>query len=248
MNTFPTSKQNRKTNVQSVVKILLIAKIFTFGILSSNPSLCAQNIGQTNQTWKFGAEKVLLQEEQETHDQKIQILHRFQNRSFYRQNLGFERRAARCVTLLWLVGGEVAEIVQEYQSSAFLFWWVWGLVLMFSLKSSSTFVRASVPVEELRDMYQIVMRIPWGGTRPSSQSVHHCFFPHSFTLLISIWILPFGTQGRSRRLIDCPTNKKQGTPKGFCACEGPTGPLRAFESDSESHVVSTVVQELCKCL
>ena len=61
MNSFPISKQNRKTNVQSVVKILLIAKNFTFGILSSNPSLCAQNIGQTNQTWKFGAEKVLLQ-------------------------------------------------------------------------------------------------------------------------------------------------------------------------------------------
>ena len=88
--------------------------------------LCAQNTGQTNQTWKFGAEKVLLQREQGTHAQKIQILHGFQKISFYRQNLGFEHKAARCVTPLWLVGGEVAEIVQEYQSWAFLFWWVLG--------------------------------------------------------------------------------------------------------------------------
>lgn len=43
MNTFPISKQNRKTNVQSVVKILLITKIFTFGILSLNPFVCSEH-------------------------------------------------------------------------------------------------------------------------------------------------------------------------------------------------------------
>ena len=37
---------------------------------------------------------------------------------------------------------------------------------VLSLKlSSSTWVRALVPIEELKDLYQIIMHIHWGGAR-----------------------------------------------------------------------------------
>ena len=66
-------------------------------------------------------------------------------------------------------------------------WWVsihgvaksWNLpsvstshVLILSLKlPSCTWVGALVPVDKLRDIYQIVMYIPWGRTRPHQNTI-----------------------------------------------------------------------------
>ena len=76
-------------------------------------------------------------------------------------------RATGCVTFFSLVGGEVtgwcfrslSHQPGSDQSGV--------CVLVLSLKlPSSTWVGTLVPVEELKDMYQIVMYIPRGGALP----------------------------------------------------------------------------------
>ena len=45
-------------------------------------------------------------------------------------------------------------------------------MLVLSLKlSSSTWMGTLIPAEELRDVYQIVMHMPYGGVRPRSNAV-----------------------------------------------------------------------------
>ena len=57
-------------------------------------------------------------------------------------------------------------VFQKSQPSAFWFQPAWGPHSLLSLKlPSSTWVGALLPVEELRDMCQIDMHIPLGGTR-----------------------------------------------------------------------------------
>ena len=90
-------------------------------------------------------------------------------------------RAAGCVTFFWPVGGDVT-------------WWC-SRNLVLSLKlPSSTWVRALVPAEELKD---IVMYIPWGGTRilPQGCTIVSWLLPPSFCIpslpwLATVWICP----------------------------------------------------------
>ena len=98
-------------------------------------------------------------------------------------------RAAGCVTFSWLVDGELTR--------------QWSRNLGLSQKSpSSTWAGALVPIEELKD---IVMYIPWRGTRTLPQAA--LWFLDSSSLVsasppfpIKHLNLPFGTQGRSRKL------------------------------------------------
>lgn len=78
--------------------------------------------------------------------------------------------------------------------------------LVCSLKlSSPTWVEASVPVEKLRDLYQIVTRVSWGRTWTVAD---HSFLLISFPLFLhspnpltcSSLNLTFGTQETSQRL------------------------------------------------
>ena len=103
-----------------------------------------------------------------------------QNRQFMLQRLklshGFDGRVfigeiwsegCRCGTVFWLVGGEVTgqcfrnlthEPFGSNQSGIH--------VLEHSLKlPSSSWVGTFVPTEELRDVYQMALHIPWGGAR-----------------------------------------------------------------------------------
>ena len=64
------------------------------------------------------------------------------------------------------VGGEVQGGGPGISIISLLVPTIWGPYPMLSLKlPSSTWVGALVPAEELRDMYQIAMYNPWGGTR-----------------------------------------------------------------------------------
>ena len=92
--------------------------------------------------------------------------------------------------------------------------------------ASCSWVRVLVPAEELKYMNQIVMYFPWGRAQTLFLSLNYSFltgfFLHSLTSLISNCLnLPFGTQGRARRLKPFSTNKKHGMWKGFCTWEGP---------------------------
>ena len=109
----------------------------------------------------------------------------------------FGERVAGCVTLLWLVGGNLtawcSRKLSHHPSGS-----IWPGIHVFelSLKLPSS-PWALVPVEELRDTYQIALHLPRRGTRPRPHFTT-VFFLHSFILLISNCLnLSFG---RSRRL------------------------------------------------
>ena len=147
---------------------------------------------------------------------------------------GFQGRVFKCniwgkgcslLTFFWLAGGKLTGWCfgnLNHQPSCSNQSGVYMLVV--STESPSfTWVGVLVSAEQLKDMHQIVMYIPWGGTR----TLFYCWtiaFPlllHSLTSLISNCLsLLFGTQGRPRRLKPFSTNKKW---RGFCTQEGPTG-------------------------
>ena len=96
-------------------------------------------------------------------------------------------RAAGCVTLFWLVGGEATEQCSR------------NLVLSLKLLSS-TWVGA--PVLQKNSKILLYLRISWVGTRTLPQGcTNNRLFPlflYPLTSLISNCLyLPFGTQGRS---------------------------------------------------
>ena len=132
-----------------------------------------------------------------------------------------------CVTLLCLVGGKETGWSWN-QPSCFNQSEVHSLVLSLKLLLSS-WVGTLVPVEELRIMYQIFMYIPWEGTRRNQDpdpSLHYWFFSafsHPPLPIRNCLNLPFGTQGRSRRLKPFSYKEETETWKGFCTREGPTG-------------------------
>ena len=119
---------------------------------------------------EFGTEQGLLQgqarrTEQAAHAQKSpssKKLDGFWGRVLTGKIWGEGCRVCDLPLVGWWWGNRVG--FQESQSSAFMFQSVWGLCPRLSLKlSSSTWVGALVPVEECRDVYQIVTYIPWRG-------------------------------------------------------------------------------------
>ena len=104
---------------------------------------------------------------------------------------------------------------------------------------SSTWVGALGPVGELRDTYQVVL-YPLRSQDPA-QLLHYHFltafplFLHSLTPLISNSLnLPFGTQGRCRRLKPFSYKQEMGTQKGFCIREDPAGSCSVSFTQPES--------------
>ena len=140
--------------------------------------------------------------------------------------------SARCVTLLWLVGGEVTGNLHHPGISIISLWFqpVWGPRFVLSLKlPSSTWVGALVPVEELRDLYQIVLYILPRRNQDPVPSLHCCFFLHSLIPLISNCLnLPFGTQGRSKRLKLFSYKQEMGDTERLLCPGGPHRVLLRF--------------------
>ena len=141
----------------------------------------------------------------------------------------FGVRPAGCVTFFWLEGGEVTG------------WSFRNLVLSLKLPSSS-WVVALVLIEELRD---IVMYIPWGGTRTLIYSCtivswlfFFCFCIPSLPWLVTAWICPLELREGLGDWNLFSTNNKWGTWKCFCTQEFSTG----------SCSVSDIVKELKKTM
>ena len=104
------------------------------------------------------------QREQAVHAAKTQTIAWLWPKSFYRWNLG---EGCQCGTVFWLAGGEVTgrcfrNLTHQRFGSDHS-----GIhVLELSLKlPSSPWVGTFVPMEELWDMYQTVLYLPWGGAR-----------------------------------------------------------------------------------
>ena len=111
-----------------------------------------------------------MQGEQVTPAQKTQTAHGFQGRNFYRQN--FRGRAAGCVTLLWLAGGEVTGWCSRNLQS------VWGPHACAQPEVTILYLGWGgylVPIEELKDMYQIVMHNPFSFLQRTRTSSLCCF-------------------------------------------------------------------------
>lgn len=113
-------------------------------------------------------------------------------------------------------------VFQVTQSSAFTFQAIWGPHACAQLEATiSTWVGALVHIEELRDMYQIVMHIPWGGTRTKPQpALFISALPH-LQLISSCLNLPCGTQGWSRRLNPFFYKKEMGNTERLLYLGGP---------------------------
>ena len=94
-----------------------------------------------------------------------------------------------------------------------------------------------LPGNSLKD---IVMYSPWGGTRTlpycctiASWLLLLCSWLHSFPFLISNSLnLPFGTQGRSRRLKPFSCKQETGHREAFVPRKAPQGPAQ-FQGQPE---------------
>lgn len=159
--------------------------------------------------------------------QRLKLSHGFDGRVFIGTIWG---EGCRCGTVFWLVGGEMAgRCFRNLTHQPFGSDQSGVHVLELSLKlPSCPWAGTFGPIEELRDIYQMALYIPWGGARTLLychtkvswlSSPHFCI--HSLTsLLVTDWICPLEfreDQGGWNLFL---TNKKHGTQKGFGTQEG----------------------------
>ena len=123
----------------------------------------------------------------------------------------------RVCDFLWLVGGEITG------------WYSRNLVLSLKLPSS-TWVGALVPTEELKGIGYVYSL--WWNQDPALL-LHYYFltasplFLHSLSSLISNCLnMPFGTQGRSRRLKPFSYKQDRGHRQAFVPRKAPQGPVQ----------------------
>ena len=103
--------------------------------------------------------------------------------------------------------------------------------------------RPLVPVEELKDLCQIVLFTSWGGTR-TTLKLNCCFlmvFPlplHSLTCRINNSLnLPFRTQGRSRRLQHFRYKQESGNTEGPLYWGAPFRVYRVLQGILLRHII-----------
>ena len=124
------------------------------------------------ETSEFGVEKGLVQGTCEENGwlvlRRPELFDGLQGRSFYRQNLGEGLQVCDPPLISrWYFRNLNNQPSSSNRSGVHM--------LMLSLKlPSSPWVGAPAPIEELRDMYQIVMHIPRGNQDPVP-SLHYCF-------------------------------------------------------------------------
>ena len=158
--------------------------------------------------------------ERAAHTEKIQTPWWLSGKGFQRQYLGWGLKLMEfLLTGWWCFRNLNHQPSGSSQSGVYVF-----VVGMYS--PSSTWVSVLVSAEQLKDMHQIVMYIPWGelGLCFIAELFAFPLFLHSLTSLMSNPLsLLFGTQGRPRRLKPFSTNKKWGTGRSFCTWESPAG-------------------------
>ena len=114
----------------------------------------------------------------------------------------------------------------ESQWSAFWFQPVWGPCACVQPEVTILHLGRGLSFSRRTQKY-IVMNIPWGGTRilPITALLFlDCssfFCIPSLPLLVTVWICPLELRKGLGGWSLFPTNKKQGTQKGFCKGESP---------------------------
>ena len=142
-----------------------------------------------------------------------------------------------CVqTFFWLVGGEVTG------------WHSRNLVLSLQLPSS-TWVGALVPHKNSKVLLCIFLEEEPGPRPITALLLLDCasfFFLHSLPSLISKYLnLPFGTQGRSKRLNEAYflQTMKWWTQKGFVPGRSPQGPAPFHPYPPNTHTLELVAEK-----